>query len=72
MENMLLTRTTSRDNIVLAKQLNQYKRDKIKFLTQFCCYISKEQLCRLKELQTEIAVDNWCKSVIKKYLFSLK
>lgn len=46
------------------KTIKKYRKNKIKMLKQFNIILSNEQLNKLHNLNTEISIDNFCRSII--------
>lgn len=44
--------------------LKAYREMKLKMLKEFCVHLTEEQREYMKSLKTEIAIDNFCISVI--------
>lgn len=42
------------------KNLSDYKKYKLQVLKELCINLTKEEIKYLKQLKTEIAVDNFC------------
>ena len=62
---MLDDRTTTKPRNVSFKE---YKKMKRKMLSEFCIHLNEEELWRFNSLKTEIEVDNFCISMINKYV----
>lgn len=48
--------------------LKAYRKEKLKMLDEFCIPITTEIKNALAERETEIAIDNYCHSLIANYL----
>ena len=48
--------------------LENYREMKLKMLDDFCINLTEEQTNHVNMLKTEIAIDNFCISMIEKYL----
>ena len=48
--------------------LENYRKMKLKMLDEFCVKLTDEQINHVNMLKTEIAIDNFCISMIDKYL----
>jgi hypothetical protein len=46
--------------------IKSYRKMKIKMLKEFHIYLTPEHIDRINSLQTEIAIDNFCISLIQK------
>lgn len=46
------------------KTINKYRKDKIKVLKEFNIKLTKEQKEKLNKLNSEIAIDNFARSII--------
>ena len=62
---MLDDRTATKPRNISFKE---YKRIKYKMLRDFCIHPTDEEMNRFNSLTTEIEVDNFCISMIRKYL----
>lgn len=51
-----------------AKHIKAYAKQKLKFLTQFAIYPKEHEKEHMMSLKTEIAIDNYFKSLMDKYL----
>lgn len=48
--------------------LKDYRKRKLKMLDEFCIKLSDAEMYHLYELKTEIAIDNFCIRMVRKYL----
>ena len=51
--------------------IRQYKKEKMRVFKDFKIHLSEEQLARIQQLKTEIAIDNYATSLIVKHLDSV-
>lgn len=50
------------------KKIKSYCKEKRRFLKQFAIYLKDEEFDHMLSLKTEVAIDNYCKSLMDKYL----
>lgn len=50
------------------KQLKSYCKEKRRFLKDFAIYLKDEEFEHMLNLKTEIAVDNYCKTLMDNHL----
>ena len=48
--------------------IKQYRKRKLQMLDEFEIELSDTEMQHLNELETEIAIDNFCISMIRKYI----
>ena len=48
--------------------IKRYRKMKLKMLKEFCITLSDEEMEYMQTLTTEIKIDNFCISMIRKYI----
>ena len=48
--------------------IKSYRKMKLKMLKEFCIKLSDEEMERMKLFKREIDIDNFCVSMIRKYI----